>query len=82
MDGRLSAPLEKDITLSPGDKTSLIYILGFIENSPDDKWEALKVINKKNAHKMIDANMSDDKFNAAFNMLKRILGQSFIWIQA
>ena len=37
----------KDITLSPGDKTSLIYILGFIENSPDDKWEALKVINKK-----------------------------------
>lgn len=60
----------KDITLSPGDKTSLIYILGFIENSPDDKWEALKVINKKNAHKMIDANMSDDKFNAAFNMLK------------
>ena len=60
----------KDITLSPGDKTSLIYILGFIENSPDDKWEALKVINKKNAHKMIDANMSDDKFNAAFDMLK------------
>ena len=60
----------KDITLSPGDKTSLIYILGFIENSPDDKWEALNVINKKNAHKMIDANMSDDKFNAAFNMLK------------
>lgn len=37
----------KDITLSPGDKTSLIYILGFIENSPDDKWEALNVINKK-----------------------------------
>ena len=60
----------KDITLSPGDKTSLIYILGFIENSPDDKWEAFKVINKKNAHKMIDANMSDDKFNAAFDMLK------------
>ncbi len=61
---------KKDITLTPGEETSLIYILGFIENAPDDKWEAPQIINKKNAHKMIDSNMSDDKFNAAFKALK------------
>lgn len=61
---------KKDITLLPGETTSLIFILGFIENAPDDKWEAPDIINKKNAHSMLDKLMSDNGFDSSLNELK------------
>lgn len=35
-----------DITLEPGEAQSFIFVLGYIENPEDEKWEALNVINK------------------------------------
>ncbi|MDD6221793.1 MAG: glycosyl transferase [Lachnospiraceae bacterium] len=41
-----------DLTLAPGQKKDLVFMLGFIENERDDKWESKGVINKKKADVM------------------------------
>jgi len=38
-----------NIELKPGESKELIFILGYIENEEDDKWESKGVINKKPA---------------------------------
>ncbi len=43
----------KKVTLAPGESKSLIFILGYVENDKDNKWEAPNVINKTNAKEMI-----------------------------
>jgi cellobiose phosphorylase len=41
-----------DITLKPGEKKEIVFVLGYVENDVDDKWEAPGVINKKKAREM------------------------------
>ncbi|MCI1735177.1 MAG: glycosyl transferase [Bacilli bacterium] len=41
-----------DITLKPGETKNLIFVLGYVENNPDEKWEAKNVINKTKAQAM------------------------------
>lgn len=43
------------VTLAPGESQSLVFVLGYIENPVDEKWESLGVINKKRARAMIEA---------------------------
>lgn len=45
--------MKKKVTLAPGESKSLIFILGYVENDKDNKWEAPNVINKTNAKEMI-----------------------------
>jgi cellobiose phosphorylase len=40
------------ITLDPGESKELIFVLGYIENEKDNKWEADQVINKTKAKEM------------------------------
>ncbi|MBO3287483.1 glycosyl transferase [Paenibacillus sp. FSL M8-0228] len=42
-----------EITLEPGKETSCNFILGYVENPEEEKWESHGVINKKQAHAMI-----------------------------
>lgn len=42
-----------DITLLPGGTKEYVFILGYVENSQDDKWEKKNVINKRKAEEMI-----------------------------
>lgn len=42
-----------DITLLPGETKEYVFILGYVENNKDDKWESKNVINKKKAEEMI-----------------------------
>ncbi len=42
-----------DIALKPGEEKALVFILGYVENDEDKKWDALDVINKDNAKAMI-----------------------------
>jgi len=42
-----------EIELNAGEETDLIFILGYIENDEDEKWESKKVINKTKANALI-----------------------------
>ena len=42
-----------DITLAPGESKELVFILGYVENKEEEKWESKGVINKTKAHEMI-----------------------------
>ena len=64
------ASFRKDITLKPNKKCHFIYMLGYIENPDDEKWEAPQKINKQRAKAMIDTYMTDEAFDNAFNRLK------------
>ena len=41
------------VTLEPGEEKDLIFVLGYVENDPDDKWESPGVVNKRNAHDLL-----------------------------
>lgn len=42
-----------EITLEPGEEKSYVFILGYVENPVEDKWESKGIINKKKAEAMI-----------------------------
>ena len=43
-----------NITLEPKETTELVFVLGYVENDDNDKWESPGVINKKKAKEMIE----------------------------
>ncbi len=58
-----------NMTLRPGEKKSLIFVLGYIENAEDDKWSAPGVINKKKAYAMQERYKTDAQVDAALAVL-------------
>ena len=46
-------------TLAPGEQKSFVFVLGYVENEENDKWEKHGVINKTKAKEMI-AKFADD----------------------
>ncbi|AIQ63674.1 glycosyl transferase [Paenibacillus stellifer] len=58
-----------NLTLAPGEEQSLIFVLGYIENEEEDKWEALNVINKKPALAMIEQFATDEQVDVALATL-------------
>ncbi len=43
-----------DVNLAPGQSQELIFVLGYVENAQEDKWESKNVINKQKAQALID----------------------------
>lgn len=43
-----------ELTLTPGETTDLVFILGYVENDDDKKWESPGVVNKEKAKELID----------------------------
>ena len=58
-----------DITLAPGESKDYIFLLGYVENPEDQKWESHQVINKKPAEAMMAKFDTDAKFDEAFKEL-------------
>ncbi len=58
------------IILAPGETYSCIFILGYCENPPENKFVAPGVINKEPACRLISLFSTDDQFDAALNELK------------
>jgi cellobiose phosphorylase len=58
-----------EINLQPGEEKIFIFILGFVENDPDAKWETPKVINKKIAKAKIDQFNTLEKVDNGFKEL-------------
>lgn len=59
-----------EVDLKPGEKRDLIFLLGYIENEQDKKWESKKVINKEKAHALMDRFATREQVDKAFAELK------------
>lgn len=59
-----------EIELKPGESKDLIFMIGYVENEEEDKWESKLVINKKKAKEMIAKYDSPAKVKAALDELR------------
>ena len=55
-----------NVTLQPGETKSYVFVLGYIENPEEEKWESKGVINKKRAYAMLDKYKTDADVDKAF----------------
>ena len=59
-----------EVELAPGASKDFIFMLGYVEVAPEEKWESKLVINKKPAKAMIAKYDTVEKVQAAFNELR------------
>ncbi len=59
-----------EVDLKPGEKRDLIFLLGYVENEQDKKWESKKVINKEKAHALMDRFATREQVDQAFDELR------------
>lgn len=59
-----------NVTLQPGESKSYIFVLAYIENNGDEKWEAPGIINKTKARSLLKRFSSDSQAEAALSALK------------
>ncbi len=58
-----------EIELKPGEEKSFIFMLGYVENEPEQKWESKGIINKMPAKAMIQKFDTDKKVDSALQEL-------------
>ncbi len=59
-----------NVTLAPGESKTFVFVLGYLENPEDQKWEAPGIINKKPAEKMLARYQTDADVDKAFAALQ------------
>ena len=59
-----------NMTLAPGESKTYIFVLGYIENAEDDKWESYGIINKKKAWDMLKKYDTEAGVDKAFAELQ------------
>ena len=59
-----------NVSLNPGETRTFIFVLGYIENPQDEKWESHNVINKTPANAMLARYQTDADVEKAFAELK------------
>jgi cellobiose phosphorylase len=59
-----------ELTLQPGESRDFVFMLGYVENEHDDKWESKGVINKRKAREMMAKFDTAEKVDAAFDELR------------
>ncbi len=59
-----------EVTLAPGESRDLIFMLGYVENPQDEKWESKGVINKTRAREMMARFDTPEKVDRAFSELR------------
>ena len=60
-----------DISLEPGEEKDLIFLLGYVENPVEEKWETHGVVNKSRAEALILKYSSTQAVEQAFFDLKK-----------
>lgn len=65
------------VELSAGEEKEYDFILGYVENEEDDKWESKGVINKKKAYDMIEEKGNPAGVQAAFEEMQNYWSQLF-----
>lgn len=59
-----------ELELLPGESKDLVFVLGYVENAQEEKWESKNIINKTKARETIARFDSAEKVDAAWNELK------------
>ncbi len=59
-----------DLELGPGEEQSLVFILGYVENGEDRKWESPGVVNKDGARAVIDGFRGGEQVEQALEELR------------
>ncbi|SHI86396.1 cellobiose phosphorylase [Tangfeifania diversioriginum] len=59
-----------EIELNPGEEKELIFLLGYVENEENEKWESKKVINKTKARGLIQQFATAENVDAELQKLK------------
>ena len=57
------------VTLQPNESKSFFFLLGYIENEENEKWESLNVINKKPARALIEKYQTEEQVLLALEQL-------------
>ena len=58
-----------NVTLAPGERRSFIFVLGYVENPPREKWAAPGVVEKSRARAMLARYAADTQVDAALAAL-------------
>ena len=58
------------LTLSPGEQKTYVYMIGYVENKVEEKWESKGVVNKTKAKAMMERYQSTAAVEAALEELK------------
>ena len=58
-----------DVTLAPGEEKQFVFVLGYVENPREEKWEKPGIINKKRAEELIAAFSTSEQVTAALSKL-------------
>jgi cellobiose phosphorylase len=64
-----------EVELKPGESKDFVFVLGYVENEQDEKWESKGIINKTKAKATIAKFDTAHKVDAAFNELKNYWDQ-------
>ncbi|MCH5257359.1 MAG: glycosyl transferase [Lachnospiraceae bacterium] len=60
-----------NVKLAPGETKSFVFVLGYVENPEEDKWESHGIINKKPATAMLNKYKTDADVDKAFADLNK-----------
>jgi cellobiose phosphorylase len=60
-----------EVELKPGESKDFIFLLGYVENKEDEKWESKSIINKKKAKDTIAKFSTSAKVDAALAELRK-----------
>ncbi len=60
-----------NVTLEAGESKSFVFVLGYLENPVEEKWEAHGIINKKPADAMLSKYKTDEDVFKAFDVLQQ-----------
>ena len=60
-----------EVELKPGESKDFIFVLGYVENKEDEKWESKNIINKKKAKETIARFNTTAKVDAALADLRK-----------
>ncbi|MCQ2290450.1 MAG: glycosyl transferase [Muribaculaceae bacterium] len=55
-----------EVTLQPGESRDFVFVLGYVENEENEKWESHYIINKKKAHHTIKRFATVEAVDQAF----------------
>ncbi len=59
-----------NVTLAPGEARTFVFVLGFVENPQEEKWESHQIINKKPALEMLARYQTTEDVQKSFEELQ------------
>lgn len=59
-----------ELSLSPGESENLVFVLGYVKNNRDNKWESKNIINKTEAVRVLDKFSSQSAVLNEFDKLQ------------